>query len=67
MSWIKPNFLWMMFRSGWGEGQEIILGLRLRPFFDSLLVAVASSWHPSDQVSNDTWPAACTTAQGPQK
>lgn len=32
MSWIKPNFLWMMFRSGWGtkEGQEIILGLRLR-------------------------------------
>ena len=18
MSWIKPNFLWMMFRSGWG-------------------------------------------------
>jgi hypothetical protein len=38
MSWIKPNFLWMMFRCGWGtkEGQEIILGLRLRrPFFDS--------------------------------
>ena len=24
MSWIKPNFLWMMFRSGWAskEGQE---------------------------------------------
>jgi hypothetical protein len=23
MSWIKPNFLWMMYRSGWGakEGQ----------------------------------------------
>ena len=57
MSWIKPNFLWMMFRSGWGtkEGQEIILGLRLRrPFFDSLLArAIASSWDPSDQVTND--------------
>jgi Domain of unknown function (DUF4291) len=26
MSWIKPNFLWMMYRSGWGqkEGQEAI-------------------------------------------
>ena len=25
MSWIKPNFLWMMYRSGWGtkEGQEV--------------------------------------------
>lgn len=40
MSWIKPNFLWMMYRSGWGtkEGLECILGLRLRrPFFDGLL------------------------------
>lgn len=40
MSWIKPNFLWMMYRSGWGnkEGQEITLGLRLSlRFFDSLL------------------------------
>jgi hypothetical protein len=29
MSWIKPNFLWMMYRSGWGtkEGQESTLGL----------------------------------------
>ncbi len=27
MSWIKPNFLWMMYRSDWGrsEGQEVIL------------------------------------------
>jgi hypothetical protein len=37
MSWIKPNFLWMMYRSGWGTkpGQEITLGLRIkRSFFD---------------------------------
>ena len=37
MSWIKPNFLWMMYRSGWGTkpGQEITLGLRLkRTYFD---------------------------------
>src|SRR5580658_749407 len=48
MSWIKPNFLWMMYRSGWGtkENQEITLALRLRQtFFDSLLaLAVPSSW-----------------------
>lgn len=48
MSWIKPNFLWMMFRSGWGTkpGQEITLGLRLRrPFFDELLMKAVPSGH----------------------
>src|SRR6266568_599892 len=32
MSWIKPNFLWMMYRSGWGTktGQEITLAVWLR-------------------------------------
>src|SRR5262245_65434421 len=48
MSWIKPNFLWMMFRSGWGtkDGQEIILGLRLRRLFveDLLARRVNSRW-----------------------
>ena len=62
MSWIKPNFLWMMFRSGWGtkEGQELILGLRiLRQFFDALLArAVTSSWDSSDQTAYDEWKAA---------
>ena len=40
MSWIKPNFLWMMYRSGWGSkpGQEITLAIRLKKeFFDSIL------------------------------
>ena len=40
MSWCKPNFLWMMYRSGWGtkEGQEITLAVRLkRDFFDKIL------------------------------
>lgn len=40
MSWIKPNFLWMMFRSGWAtkEGQERILEVRIRrDFFDQLM------------------------------
>jgi Domain of unknown function (DUF4291) len=62
MSWVKPNFLWMMYRSGWGtkEGQETTLGLRLRrQFFDSILVqAVASSLNQSDQVSQEAWRAS---------
>ena len=61
MSWIKPNFLWMMYRSGWGtkEGQEITLGLRLRrEFFDSLLAsAVPSSWNP-ESCSHEEWECA---------
>lgn len=29
MTWIKPSFLWMMYRCGWGtkEGQERILAI----------------------------------------
>lgn len=67
MSWVKPNFLWMMYRSGWGikEGQEIVLGLRLsRAFFDSLLSrAVASSWNHSDDVTREAWQAAIATSE----
>ena len=62
MSWIKPNFLWMMYRSGWGtkEGQEITLALRVRrAFFDHLLAqAVASSFDPSDYTTHDDWALA---------
>ena len=30
MSWIKPNFLWMVYRSDWGrsQGQEVVLAIR---------------------------------------
>jgi hypothetical protein len=62
MSWIKPNFLWMMYRSGWGtkEGQETTLGLRLRrQFFDRILAqAVASSLDQSNYITRDAWKAA---------
>lgn len=32
MSWIKPNFLWMMYRNGWGtkEDQECVLAIHLK-------------------------------------
>ncbi len=67
MSWIKPNFLWMMYRSGWGtkEGQEIILGLRLRrEFFDGILAqAVASSFDQSDYAARDNWRSAVASSE----
>jgi len=40
MSWIKPNFLWMMYRCGWASkaGQETVLAIHIkRAFFDDLL------------------------------
>lgn len=51
MSWIKPNFLWMMYRSGWGAkpGQEIVLAIFLkRAYFETIL----SNAFPSTNVMN---------------
>lgn len=67
MSWIKPNFLWMMYRSGWGakDGQEVILGLRIRrAFFDGILAqAVASTYQPDRHESREAWKAAVDTSE----
>lgn len=61
MSWIKPNFLWMMYRSDWARsvGQEIVLGLRLRrSFFDTILEqAVPSSFAPQLYEHETAWQA----------
>ncbi|MGN6153742.1 MAG: DUF4291 domain-containing protein [Lysobacteraceae bacterium] len=66
MSWIKPNFLWMMFRAGWATkaGQERILAVRLRrSFFDEVLRdAVPSSFDPAHHASHDEWKAAIETS-----
>ena len=59
MSWVKPNFLWMMFRSGWGTkpGQEVTLAVWLRrPAFDAVLKeAVHSSFVPEVYPSEAEW------------
>ncbi len=59
MSWIKPNFLWMMYRCGWGtkENQEVVLALRIsRAFFDSIVAqAVPSSFDPRRFASHAEW------------
>ena len=51
MSWIKPNFLWMMYRSGWGqkESQEVVLAVKIqREGFDKILAAAVCSGYESD-------------------
>lgn len=67
MSWIKPNFLWMMFRAGWAtkEGQERILAVCLRrSFFDDVLRdAVPSSFDPAHHASHDDWKAAIESSE----
>jgi hypothetical protein len=59
MSWVKPNFLWMMYRSGWGTkgNQEVTLGLGVRrAFFDTLLAeAVPSSWDRHRFATEEEW------------
>jgi hypothetical protein len=61
MSWVKPNFLWMMYRSGWGtkEGQEVTLAMRLkRDGFDAILrQAVHSAYVPEVYGSPANWEA----------
>lgn len=50
MSWIKPNFLWMMYRCGWAskEGQEVVLAIWLaRSAFDEILAQAVASTHDS--------------------
>ena len=62
MSWIKPNFLWMMYRCSWAskEGQERVLAIRLsRIFFDELLrLAVSSSYDAQRFASQQAWQSA---------
>lgn len=62
MSWIKPNFLWMMFRCGWAtkENQERVLAVSLRrEAFDSLLTnAVPSTFDPTAYAAEADWKQA---------
>lgn len=59
MSWIKTNFLWMMYRSGWGTkiGQEITLAVTIkRTAFDEILAkAVHSKFIPTIYNTIEEW------------
>jgi hypothetical protein len=59
MTWIKPSFLWMMYRSGWGtkEEQERILAIDIsREGFDNILSKVIlSNFNKNIHTSYDLW------------
>jgi hypothetical protein len=59
MTWVKPNFLWMMYRSGWGtkEGQEVVLAIWIkRAAFDAILkIAVHSTFNSEVYSSYEEW------------
>lgn len=62
MTWIKPNFLWMMYRNGWGTkpGQEVTLAIHLkRTAFEKYLGASIKSTFDSSQFeSQEAWQEA---------
>lgn len=59
MSWIKPNFTWMMYRSGWAskEGQEHILAITIaKSNFDKILEeAVHASYNDQLYATKEAW------------
>ena len=67
MSWIKPNFLWMMYRCGWAakEGQEVVLAVWIdRAGFDEILaLAVPSSFDQRRYADRAAWSAAVGTSE----
>lgn len=59
MTWIKPNFLWMMYRCGWAEkiNQERVLGVWITKtgFTKILEESVYSSYKPEIYESKEKW------------
>ncbi len=67
MSWIKPNFLWMMYRSGWAskEGQEKILAIEISKigFEEILKKAVHSSFKEDIYKTREAWKEELVNSQ----
>jgi hypothetical protein len=59
MTWIKPSFLWMMYRSGWARkpGQERILAVRIRRdgFEWALAHSALSHYDPAVYADHGEW------------
>lgn len=59
MTWIKPSFLWMMYRSGWGtkENQETVLAVEItREGFEwALQHACLSHYEPGLHPDRNAW------------
>jgi Domain of unknown function (DUF4291) len=59
MTWIKPSFLWMAYRSGWArkEGQERVLAVRItRAGFDwALAHSALSAFEAGTHGTREAW------------
>ncbi|GGG44948.1 DUF4291 domain-containing protein [Bizionia arctica] len=67
MSWIKPNFLWMMYRAGWAmkEHKQHILAIEISQnnFETLLLEGVHSSYIEKIYKTRDNWNAKMKNSQ----
>ncbi|PSK94313.1 DUF4291 domain-containing protein [Taibaiella chishuiensis] len=61
MSWIKPGFLWMMYRCGWAtkEDQESVLAITIAKtdFLQILAEAVPTTFKPKQYSDSNAWKA----------
>ncbi|MFK7774537.1 MAG: DUF4291 domain-containing protein [Saprospiraceae bacterium] len=59
MTWVKPNFMWMMYRAGWAtkENQERILAIKIKHegFNKILREAVYSSFQEQIYKTHEAW------------
>lgn len=59
MTWVKPSFLWMMYRCGWGrkKNQETVLAVEItrEGFTWALRNACLSRFHPKAHSDRRTW------------
>lgn len=66
MSWIKPNFLWMMYRCGWAtkEAQKRVLAIEITKVnFEKILeAAVWSSYNAPLYQTKENWKTALATS-----
>jgi hypothetical protein len=67
MSWVKPNFLWMMYRCGWGTkpDQDVVLAVRIgRAFFERLLGEAVESKYSADAYPSEAeWQQAINRSE----
>ena len=59
MTWIKPSFLWMMYRCGWAEkeNQERVLAIDIKRkcFDEAVASAVISTYDDSLGITREEW------------
>ncbi|MEU5153176.1 DUF4291 domain-containing protein [Glycomyces sp. NPDC021274] len=64
MTWIKPSFLWMMYRCGWASkpGQERVLAVRITREGFAWALAHSCGSHPAEGEAVEDWKARLAAA-----